>query len=76
MMRLLLYVSIVLTLTHKVRAQQYELVEPSGLVSAAVEVGRGRLIVYERSGERDKQRSIDITPPTQIPDLRISPRPV
>jgi hypothetical protein len=42
----------VLLLTHTSWGQRFELVEPSGLVSATVEVGRGRLIVYERSGER------------------------
>lgn len=51
-MKLLLSVSMMLTLTQTIWAQHYELVEPSGLVSASVEVGRGRLIVRERSGER------------------------
>ncbi len=51
-MRSLLCLSMVLFLTHASWGQRFELVEPSGLVSATVEVGRGRLIVYERSGER------------------------
>lgn len=32
--------------------QRYELVEPSGLVTGTVDIQRGRLILYERSGER------------------------
>lgn len=51
-MRLLLCLSMALSLVPTLWGQRYELVEPSGLVSATVEVGRGRLIVYERSGER------------------------
>ncbi|MGI9429020.1 MAG: hypothetical protein ACR2NM_10200, partial [Bythopirellula sp.] len=51
-MRLLLCLSMVLLFTETLWGQRYELVEPSGLVSATVEVGRGRLIVHERSGER------------------------
>jgi len=51
-MRSLMCLSIVLLLTHTSWGQQFELVEPTGLVSATVEVGRGRLIVYERGGER------------------------
>ena len=51
-MRSLLCVSMALIFTQTSWGQRFELVEPSGLVSATVEIGRGRLLVYERSGER------------------------
>ena len=51
-MRSLLCVSMVLIFAQTSWGQRFELVEPSGLVSATVEIGRGRLLVYERSGER------------------------
>jgi hypothetical protein len=50
--RSLCYLSLALLLAPSAWGQRYELVEPSGLVSGAVDVQRGRLIVYERSGEQ------------------------
>jgi hypothetical protein len=51
-MRTLWCLSLVILVAPEAWAQRYELVEPSGLVSGTVDAVRGRLVVYERSGER------------------------
>jgi len=51
-MRPFLCLSLAILLAADAWGQRFELVEPSGLVSAAVEVRTGRLLVLERSGER------------------------
>jgi hypothetical protein len=51
-MRMLLCFCLAILLAHEGWGQRYELVEPSGLVSGTVDVQRGRLILYERSGDQ------------------------
>ena len=51
-MKPLLCLSLVILFAPTAWGQRFELVEPSGLVSATAEAARGRLLVYERSGER------------------------
>lgn len=52
MFRRLCGLSLVVLLAATAWGQRYELVEPSGLVSATVDVQRGRLLLQERSGEQ------------------------
>lgn len=51
-MRWLLIVSIVVMTAHASLGQRFELVEPSGLVTATVEIDRTNLLIRERSGEQ------------------------